>query len=411
MEDAKSQASSSLQYDHFGAPLKRTSSALDRKGGNRDQTESFERTPVGSGDEDDGFPGHSETLSYLPRARHEPPYFIRMEDTSMSAPGREEAACGNSILATGSLAESQPFIIPSTDISPMIYERPGLKYVVTPSDSGSMMGGAYAHLPSNQVEGISFSQKADAGPSTTGTEPISLPVHDLQSGTLGEIGRFYSAYNASYTSPPNDFLTSASPNISSLLNPDPLNRVALLPNYSPPRSPIDAILPRPLLHLIIGLFKDFVYPLTPCIHMPTLMKDLAAMREMEPGQEEWTALVLSTVRFGSVSHRSPSLLNMIASPLQVMTTIVQVPRAFIPLSREEVSSLGERCHVETRKWSMSGYSDDSLTVNAGEYHLLSFGCRTWCFISRQNSHRELFQSVRLALSALSFPLLTIVILS
>lgn len=190
-----------------------------------------------------------------------------------------------------------------------------------------------------------------------GSDHISLPVHELQSGTLGDIGRFYpSTYGASqYASPPDGFHilsgSGASPNISSLLNhahnhthnPDPLSRSSLLPYSQQPRSPIDAVLPRPLLHTIIGLFKDFVYPLTPCIHMPTLVQDLAKRREMEPGQEEWTAMVLATV----------------------MSTVVQVPRAFVPLSRGEVSALAERCYMETRRWSHLGYSDDSLTVNSG----------------------------------------------
>jgi hypothetical protein len=77
--------------------------------------------------------------------------------------------------------------------------------------------------------------------------------------------------------------------------------------------------------------------------MPTLVQDLAKRREMEPGQEEWTAMVLATV----------------------MSTVVQVPRAFVPLSRGEVSALAERCYMETRRWSHLGYSDDSLTVNSG----------------------------------------------
>jgi hypothetical protein len=281
-----------------------------------------------------------------------------------------------------------------TDPSPMIYERSGvMKYVVTPSESGSVLGvgvngggtggGTYGQNHSNlgvgsalqggnqtETGGISISynhnnnhndnnnsHQADGGPSTMGSDHISLPVHELQSGTLGDIGRFYpSTYGASqYASPPDGFHnlsgSGASPSISSLLNhthnhthnPDPLSRSSLLPYSQQPRSPIDAVLPRPLLHTIIGLFKDFVYPLTPCIHMPTLVQDLAKRREMEPGQEEWTAMVLATV----------------------MSTVVQVPRAFVPLSRGEVSALAERCYMETRRWSHLGYSDDSLTVNSG----------------------------------------------
>lgn len=344
MEDEKSHNSAAVQYDLFTAPpFEKSTASQDRTGGNRDQTESFERTPVGSGDEDDGFAGQTGAILYHRPAHSDTPYLSGLGSSNMSAPGLEDSTCDPSLFTGRSLTETRPFGRPSTDLSPMIYERSGLKYVVTPSDSGSILGATFCQAP-NPPEGISYSQKADAGPSTTGSEHISLPIHELQSGTLGEIGRFYPSYNATYTSPPTDFLASGSPNISSLLNPDPLSRAAILPHFPPLRSPIDAILPRPLLHLIIGLFKDFVYPLTPCIHMPTLIQDLARRREMEPGQEEWTAMVLATV----------------------MSTVVQVPRAFVPLSRGEVSALAERCYMETRKWSMSGYSDDSLTVNAGE---------------------------------------------
>jgi len=105
-------------------------------------------------------------------------------------------------------------------------------------------------------------------------------------------------------------------------------------------NPLDAILPRPLLHLIINLFFDYVFALTPCLHKPTFFKDLMRRREEQPGEEEWTALVLATV----------------------MSTLVQVPRAYVPLSRREVRDLAARCQQETRKWSLGGYKE--VTVNA-----------------------------------------------
>jgi len=315
---------------------------------NRDANESFERTPVGSGDEEDlgvnpyrnttfTQPDYAETNFFAHHAIH--------DRDAVVTTGRAEShrSLNHKGLNIGR-EDDNGFLALTSDLSPAAYDRVGLNYINTPSDNGSALASIYnSNGKTVQVDQKAYGSQAEAGPSTIGSANLSLPVHELQSGTLGDIGRIYPSFYATYTSPPAEYLSSVSPNISGLLNPDPLSRAALLPAFAQPRSPLDTILPRPLLHLIIGLFKDFVYPLTPCIHMPTLIQDLAKRREMEAGQEEWTAMVLATV----------------------MSTVVQVPRAFVPLSRGEVSALAERCHMETRKWSISGYSD-SITVNAGK---------------------------------------------
>lgn len=193
-------------------------------------------------------------------------------------------------------------------------------------------------------------------PSTGGTEDlVNLPIHTLTSKTLGEVGAPYMQSRVADSGPTRryDGLTSGN-------SPDELleaqknsiidNRQGIagppLPTYQTINvNPLDAIIPRPLLHHIINLFFDYVYPLTPCLHKPTFIQDLARQREMDPGQGEWTALVLTTV----------------------MSTLVQVPRAFVPLTRREVKDLAYRCHVAGRNWSIGGYKD--FTVNAG----MSFG--------------------------------------
>jgi len=341
-----------LPHNYVGAALDKAARSLDGVSSmpvNRDLNESFERTPVGSGDEEElgvssyrnttfTQPDYTETNFYAHHA-------IQDRDAIMVA-ARTEPHRSLDHKGTGiGREDDNSFLALTSDLSPAAYDRVGLNYVNTPSESGSALASIYNHNGKmGQVDQKGYGSQAEAGPSTIGSVNLSLPVHELQSGTLGDIGRIYPSFYATYTSPPAEYLSSVSPNISGLLNPDPLSRAALLPTFAQPRSPLDTILPRPLLHLIIGLFKDFVYPLTPCIHMPTLIQDLAKRREMEAGQEEWTAMVLATV----------------------MSTVVQVPRAFVPLSRGEVSALAERCHMETRKWSMSGYSD-SITVNAGKW--------------------------------------------
>jgi hypothetical protein len=192
-------------------------------------------------------------------------------------------------------------------------------------------------------------------PSTGGTDiHMSLPMHPSNSQTVGEVGSAY-LYSQASANNGQDGRQQSSLNLQSL----PLNGVfndkndstrigqgtyaSGQPSHQPLNSnPLEAIIPRPLLHLIINLFFDYVYPLTPCLHKPTFLADLARHREMEPGQGEWTALVLATV----------------------MSTLVQVPRAFVPLTRREVKDLAYRCHLAGRNWSLHGYKD--FTVNAGK---------------------------------------------
>ncbi|KZV78043.1 hypothetical protein EXIGLDRAFT_847839 [Exidia glandulosa HHB12029] len=56
---------------------------------------------------------------------------------------------------------------------------------------------------------------------------------------------------------------------------------------------IDAVCPRERISQIIGLFFDFVYPLTPCVHKPSFLADFAARRE--ESDPLFFALVMSTV--------------------------------------------------------------------------------------------------------------------
>lgn len=103
------------------------------------------------------------------------------------------------------------------------------------------------------------------------------------------------------------------------------------PTYSTPPYPayphnanntFDAILPRGLLHRIIDLYFDYVYCLIPCLHRSTFLNDLHSRREEQDGEDEWTALVFSVLA----------------------VTLVQLPRAFVPMPRKDVKTLVEKCH-------------------------------------------------------------------
>ena len=85
--------------------------------------------------------------------------------------------------------------------------------------------------------------------------------------------------------------------------------------YRPRR--LEEIAPRDTVSLIIALFFDFVYPLTPCVHKPSFMADLHARREER--DPLFFALVMSTVA----------------------STLVQVPRSYLPMERPVVRKLAQ----------------------------------------------------------------------
>lgn len=99
--------------------------------------------------------------------------------------------------------------------------------------------------------------------------------------------------------------------------------------YRPHR--LEEIAPRDTISLIIALFFDFVYPLTPCIHKPSFMADLHARREER--DPLFFALVMSTVA----------------------STLVQVPRSYLPMDRPVVRKLAQTCHEASRHISIASY--------------------------------------------------------
>jgi hypothetical protein len=68
------------------------------------------------------------------------------------------------------------------------------------------------------------------------------------------------------------------------------------------------------------------------------MRDLHAKREERPGEEEWTAMVLSLVA----------------------ATLVQLPRAFVPMPRSEVKALVQKCYRHVTMALLRDYQDVSI---------------------------------------------------
>ncbi|KAF8916960.1 fungal-specific transcription factor domain-containing protein [Mucidula mucida] len=80
-----------------------------------------------------------------------------------------------------------------------------------------------------------------------------------------------------------------------------------------------------------ALFFDFVYPLTPCVHKPSFMADLHSRREER--DPLFFALVMSTVA----------------------STLVQVPRSYVPMERAVVRKLAQTCYEASRHISVASY--------------------------------------------------------
>ncbi|TBU26011.1 fungal-specific transcription factor domain-containing protein [Dichomitus squalens] len=99
--------------------------------------------------------------------------------------------------------------------------------------------------------------------------------------------------------------------------------------YRPHR--LEDVAPRDTMLLIIALFFDFVYPLTPCVHKPSFMADVHARREER--DPLFFALVMSTVA----------------------STLVQVPRSYLPMERHAVRKLAQTCHEASRHISVASY--------------------------------------------------------
>ncbi|KAH9925558.1 fungal-specific transcription factor domain-containing protein [Fomitopsis serialis] len=94
---------------------------------------------------------------------------------------------------------------------------------------------------------------------------------------------------------------------------------------------LEDVAPRDTILLILALFFDFVYPLTPCIHKQSFMADIHSRREER--DPLFFALVMSTVA----------------------ATLVQVPRSYLPMDRHAVRKLAQTCHEASRHISVASY--------------------------------------------------------
>ena len=100
---------------------------------------------------------------------------------------------------------------------------------------------------------------------------------------------------------------------------------------------LENVVPRDTVLLILALFFDYVYPLTPCLHKPSFMADVHARREER--DPLFFALVMSTVA----------------------STLIQVPRSYIPMERHAVRKLAQVCYEASRHITVASYDPPTST--------------------------------------------------
>ena len=110
----------------------------------------------------------------------------------------------------------------------------------------------------------------------------------------------------------------------------PPSVVPPLSYYYRPRR-LDDVVPRDTVLTILAVFFDYVYPLTPCLHKPSFMADFHARREER--DPLFFALVMSTVA----------------------STLIQVPRSYLPMERHAVRKLAQACHEASRHITVASY--------------------------------------------------------
>ena len=98
------------------------------------------------------------------------------------------------------------------------------------------------------------------------------------------------------------------------------------------------VLCRDIVHRTVRLYFDYVYPLIPVVHRPTLLSDIQRNREQDEGEEEWTNLVMSLVA----------------------CTAAQVPHLLEDVPRQVVKHMVMKCYGKVRQFLGEDFEQCSL---------------------------------------------------
>lgn len=244
------------------------------------------------------------TYEYQPKKRGPPNLYLRRRQEAEAAAAAAQHNDGEASPSPTSTIASPTIKNQSTYLEPSLNPVP-----IPPSRYPIAADTFHPHYSS------SFNGSRSTDSVSTGNG--SLPSTRTEDSYSSEYNSSYPLYNWSYSQN------------SQLMNMPPSTIPPLSFYYRPHR--LEEIAPRDTISLIIALFFDFVYPLTPCIHKPSFMADLHARREER--DPLFFALVMSTVA----------------------STLVQVPRSYLPMDRPVVRKLAQTCHEASRHISIASY--------------------------------------------------------
>lgn len=266
------------------------------------------------------------TYDYQPKKRGPPNLYLRrlQEAAAAAAASNQSESTAEpenaSSPVSGVASPPKSLISPSLGSkSPVSYLEPSLNPLpsvpLPPSRYPIAADSFHPHYSQNQVQSsCPILCPSETNGSSLLNPHTSAKLEELHSYTSDQYNS-YPLYNWSYKHLPPLSLSNTIPPLS---------------YYHRPRR-LEEIAPRDTISLIIALFFDFVYPLTPCVHKPSFMADLHARREER--DPLFFALVMSTVA----------------------STLIQVPRSYLPMERPVVRKLAQTCYEASRHISVTSY--------------------------------------------------------
>ncbi|KAF4590051.1 hypothetical protein EYR38_009349 [Pleurotus pulmonarius] len=269
------------------------------------------------------------TYDYQPKKRGPPNLYLRrLQEAAAAAAstnpdGHSEPEASLSPVSTTVASPTQSILSPSNGQrkSPPAFLEPSLSPMasipsaaIPPSRYPIAADTYHPHYPSPPYNGMA----RESSVNSNGNGMLASPKHEEPQRFSSPSEQFntYPLYNWSYKHQMSQV-------------PPPSAIPPLSYQYRPHR--LEDVAPRDTISLIIALFFDFVYPLTPCVHKPSFMADLHSRREER--DPLFFALVMSTVA----------------------STLVQVPRSYLPMERPVVRKLAQTCHEASRHITVASY--------------------------------------------------------
>ncbi|KAF9013431.1 fungal-specific transcription factor domain-containing protein [Cyathus striatus] len=275
------------------------------------------------------------TYDYQPKKRGPPNLYLRRLQEAAAAAAANQTDNQNDLEASSSpVSIASP---PQSIVSPILGPKSPPSFLETPLNSLPQVSSvpippsrypiaadtyhphysSSSSLPSSSSYNGRSSEAATNGNSLLHSHPSPKNEDSQQYSSPSEQFSTYPLYNWSYK--------------QQQMHPVPHPTTVPPLSYYYRGRRLEEIAPRDTISLIIALFFDFVYPLTPCIHKPSFMADLHARREER--DPLFFALVMSTVA----------------------STLVQVPRSYLPMERPVVRKLAQTCHEASRHISIASY--------------------------------------------------------